>query len=194
MAARDYVIGAMLGGALVSGLVIWKPLHKTTPLDTDISFSDYNFFDNKKAEPNEGFVTINGSLHRPDLSEDDANRPVNNTYTIQCVQTEMKCHVASAEQIGDKQIDEITLAEFKISEWGLSEIIATDTDDDDPFSCVKNTLTIERSSGKTYYVAQPINVEKPICAKAATKTIKYTITGSRTWRYLHKATGDKIDP
>jgi len=194
MATRDYVIGAALGGALVGGIAIWKPFHRSTPLDTDISFSDYSFFDNKNAVSNNGFVTVNGSLHRPDLGDDDPNRPVNNTYTIQCVQTEMVCHVASVEQIGEKQVDEITLVDFSIREWGPSEIIATDTDDENQISCVKNTLTVERSSEKTYYVAQPINVEKPLCAKAGTKTVKYTIASSPTWRYLHKATGDKIEP
>lgn len=191
MAFREYVIGAVVGGALVGGLVIWKPFHKPTPMDNQITFTDYSYFDNAKAAPGNGWVSISGSLDRPDMSEMNPNRPPNNTYTISCDQSEMKCHIASAEQIGDHQVNEITLTEFRIREWGPSEIVATDTDDDNPFSCVKNTLTIERNMQKTFYVAQPMNVAAPICAKADTKTIKYTIEASRVWRYLHNATGDK---
>jgi hypothetical protein len=191
MATREYMIGAVMGVALAGGLVIWKPFHKPSPLDHDITFSNYNFYDNKSAvgvNASDGQITINGSLNRPDLADDDPNRPLNNTYTIVCVETEMKCHVASQEQIGDHQVDEITMSDYKITQWTPTQVVATDTDDDDTFSCVKNTLTIERASQLTYYVGQPMNAEKPQCAKAQNQIIKYTIDDSRVWRYLRKAT------
>lgn len=185
MATRDFLIGAIIGGALVGGIIVWRPLHKDTPIDHQITFGAYSYSDNEPDE--DGWIMIHGSLNNPNIPDNDPNQPDNNTYTIECSRSEMACHVASVEQVSENQVDAILTVDYTITSWTPSEVIATNYNGNN-FSCTKTTISIDRSKQKTYYITQPVNIERPFCAKASTKTTKQTIEDSRVWRYLNAAT------
>jgi len=185
MILKHFLIGVTAGGALVGGLVFWHPFRKSTPIDNQITFTDYQFSDNKLST--DGWIQISGSLNNPKLSEKDEDQANNNTLTIQCTQRNLKCNVARIEQIGNNQVNEISIDEFSISSWTQNKVIATDYEGDDS-TCVKNEIVIERASQKSFYISTPIHTSRPNCINAETKINKFTIENSKVWRYLKKVT------
>jgi hypothetical protein len=175
------VIGAVIGAI---AMATWLALRPKPAWATQIMLPSYEFTDSggKIDATDFGFVHISGTI-----TGDHIGYP-NNTLTANCIQREMKCHVATIEQIGDNQMGTIDLADFDVVKWTTGEIKAQDTNpSEDTVSCNMTTLSVDRPGGKVAYVTQPINITRPICVKAENITYKRTIETSPGWAALNAA-------
>ncbi len=56
------------------------------------------------------------------------------------------------------------------------------------FSCLKTTITIERSTEEVLWVEEPVNQTLPLCKDAENKIRKYTIENSPGWNRAFRKT------
>ncbi len=181
MKAQDYLKGAAVGALLTLILFAWNPLDKDSPLDHQIIFSNYRYYDNGANE--DGWIQINGSLNNPAIPDDDPKQPANGTYTIDCTQANMTCSIANAQQSDDNTVDKISTVNFAITSWEPNKVIASQ-DAGSPIPCARNIITINRQSKKTSYVTEPMNAEKAPCDLAQIETARLVIGDSRGWRHV----------
>ena len=163
-----------IGGA--AGMLYWQQRNQTVE-DTDIIFGQKVFHDNH--DTSYPIVVTKGTLTGPGLAYP------NNTYSVNCEQQKKMCVVASAEQIGRNQIGSMQPAvEYPIVKWGANEIVAADPPSD--VLCSRATITIDRQRQSLLWLEEPINQSKPMCERAETKTVKFTIEDAPGWKMLGK--------
>ena len=97
------------------------------------------------------------------LMGDDVGYPVN-TMNISCYESEGKCTVASAQEIGRRQLGTITVDDWPVVSWTPTTIVAKSavgpTTD-----CFRNTITVNRQSKAVRYMEEPQNSDSDFCTK-----------------------------
>jgi hypothetical protein len=167
------LIGAVSGAA---GMLYWQQRNQTVE-DTDIIFGIKVFYDNH--DTSYPIVRMSGTLTGAGLAYP------NNTYSVNCEQQKNMCVVASAEQIGPNQIGSMQPAlEYPIVKWDTNEIVAADPPSD--VLCTRATITIDRQRQSLLWLEEPINQSKPMCERAETRTVKFTIEDAPGWKMLGK--------
>ena len=151
--------GLFLAGVLAGGFVEWHFLHQPSlgPADEepwalpDFQYSEYN-------QGGREDVYITGSL----IGDDVGYRV--NTWNIRCAKTDMSCRIADVEEIGRRQLGEINVADWPVTTWSRTIIVAQD-DVGQNSNCARNTITIDRKSKTVRYVSEPANAASDFCTK-----------------------------
>jgi hypothetical protein len=185
MAWKSFALGAGIGLAVAIAWIVAAPAARTAAArvagapaqvkvapDQTITFSDKIFSDSgdDSAPFGVGYVLISGSL----LGDDQTS---NNTTTLACTRSENRCEIATATQIGEQQVDEITITDYAISSWTPALIVATDEAE-----CASTTLNIDRRAKTATYVIVPANLTRPICDKAPKTVRRVSVERSAFWR------------
>jgi hypothetical protein len=140
-------------------------------------FAKKNFFDLKSQLPNDGFVSVSGTLRGNGIAYP------NNTYGITCVQDRKECWISYVQQIGRNQVGRIDApTPYPISKWQTNEIVATSERSE--LACNKLTITIDRNLEQALFLQEPINQTHPRCKDSDTGTHKWTIESSLGWRKM----------
>jgi len=154
--------------------VLGSPLWPTSAPcgDDDILFAQKNFADGGLAVGISGTLTGDGVMYK------------NNTRSISCIKDKGECIIASIEQIGDHQIGRLDYVyTMPITRWTELEIVAADEPND--WSCVRNTVFLQRKAETALWVQEPTNTAKPQCKTADSNVRHWTIEDSLGWKRLH---------
>lgn len=113
----------------------------------DIKFDGKNFLDNGELVGIAGTMKGEGVIYK------------NNTYAIRCLQSNKECTVTSIEQIGDNLMGRLEYPyDVPVIAWSKDEVIASN--EVLPWTCVKTTITILRSSQTATWVEEGTNLGK----------------------------------
>jgi hypothetical protein len=124
----------------------------TTARSADIRFDGKNFLDNGEVVGIAGTMKGEGAIYK------------NNTYAIRCMQSSRQCIVTSIEQIGDNLMGRLQYPyDVPVIVWSKDEVIASS--EVLPWTCMKTTITILRSSQTATWVDEGTNVGKQGCGK-----------------------------
>lgn len=129
-----------------------------------IIFGDKSFFDHEEL----GQVEVTGALAGKGVAFKD------NATTIACYKDRGECLLVQALQIGDGYIGRLLSPTFyPIIKWDTTEIVATSGDD--PTSCIKETISLDRPHEAALFVQQPVNADRLSCQHADSTIYKWTI-------------------
>jgi hypothetical protein len=135
---------------VVAVLIVFTTV--TAAWSADIKFDGKNFLDNGEVVGIAGTIKGEGVIYK------------NNTYAIRCMQSNRECTVTSIEQIGDNLMGRLEYPyDVPVIVWGKNEVIASN--EVLPWTCVKTTITILRSSQTATWVDEGTNVGKQGCGK-----------------------------
>jgi hypothetical protein len=91
----------------------------------------------------------------------------------------MECRLTSVNAIGGVQIGRMDAPyAYEMRKWTQYEVVAGF---ESQFSCLKTTITIERSTKQVPWVEEPVNQTLPLCKDGENKMRKYTIENSPGW-------------
>jgi hypothetical protein len=94
----------------------------------------------------------------------------------------MRCDIATATQIGAKQVDEISIENYPIQQWTPDLIVAVDNG-----LCATTTLNIDRRAHSAAYVIVPNSrISTPVCDHADTIIRRSHVDRSAFWRRVAK--------
>ena len=137
----------------------------TTAPDEDIVFSEKIFL------PTKAYVAAKGTLSADWIGYK------NNTYSILCFPTE--CIVASAEQIGPRQVSSIDgPVVYPVIRWSENDEVVAQDD----ALCARITITLDRTSQTVLWVETPINQTTVACKSADNNIRKATLEPSLYWQ------------
>jgi hypothetical protein len=124
----------------------------TVAWSANIKFDCRNFLENGEVVGIAGTMKGGGVIYK------------NNTYAIRCMQSNRQCTVASIEQIGDNLMGRLEYPyDVPVIVWSKNEVIASN--EMLPWTCVKTTITILRSSQTATWVDEGTDVGKQGCGK-----------------------------
>lgn len=152
-------IALFISGVLLGGLFEWWQLHQPSLGASDYepwALPDFQYFEYNTPGAEAVFVT--GTLMGKDVGY-----PVN-TWNIHCTKADSKCDVSSVEEIGRRQLGEISSNDWPVVSWSPTTIVAQDTVGPTT-SCARNTITINRQTKTIRYMSVPENSESDFCTK-----------------------------
>lgn len=152
-------IALFVAGALVGGFVEWSALHQPSVGaggEEPWALPDFQYFEYNP--PGAEAVFITGTL-----IGDHVGYSVN-TWNIHCIKSDSVCRVADVEEIGRRQLGEINVADWPVSSWTPTTIVAVDTLGPTQ-SCARNTITIDRRTKTVRFLSEPVNSDSDFCTK-----------------------------
>lgn len=157
--------------AVLAGILLWfvapqfLKVGQPERADQDIVFTNKVFIGTK------AFVAAKGTLSADWIGYK------NNTYSFFCHPEE--CLVASANQIGAKQVGSIDgPISYSVKRWtDDAEVVA-----EDQTLCSRITFTLDRRSQTVFWVETPINQTELNCKYADSNIRKATLEAPPFWR------------
>jgi hypothetical protein len=133
-------------GSLIVGYLLYVPsigpLHLEPWALPDFYYQDY------PTDPAYERVDITGTVMGTDAI------PVN-TWNVNCLKSERTCQVAYVNEIGRRQLGEISIADWPVVSWTPATIIAQD-EVGPSTDCFRNTIKINRHTKLVQYSSIPI--------------------------------------
>jgi hypothetical protein len=146
---KQFLGGLTLGVVAAIGLTLWVT-HEPGRRDERWALPTFQYL-----ELNDGdYVAITGTL----LGDDLAYKM--NTYNVRCIRSDAECRIADVEEIGYRQLGEISIDEWPVTSWTDTTIVAQSAD---TTSCNRVVLTINRVAKQITYTRIPQNRKAQYC-------------------------------
>jgi len=152
-------VALFLAGVAAGGFVEWHFLHQPSlgaGGEEPWALPDFQYFEYNQFGREDVYIT--GSL-----IGDHVGYPVN-TWNILCAKTDMSCRVADVEEIGRRQLGEISVADWPVVNWTPTTIVAQH-EVGESSNCARSTITINRHAKTVRYVSEPTNSGSDFCTK-----------------------------
>lgn len=146
---KHFLLGAALGVVATAAVGLWinyEPHGK----DERWALPTFMYFELDGGD----FVSITGTLNGSDVGYKM------NTYQIRCTKSDGECRIADVEEIGFRQLGEISIDEWPVTSWNDTTIVAQSAD---TTSCNRVVLTINRPAKLVTYTRIPQNVKATYC-------------------------------